>query len=170
MRNDLGRVCDFGSVKVDKLCEVEEHPSLFHLVSTVRGKLRTDAKISDIVRALFPCGSITGAPKIRTMEIIDELESVDRGLSMGAIGVYVPEAWNLGRLGIDTVFDLSVAIRTMVIRENEAVFSVGGGVVIDSEPEKEFEESVLKAKALVDALGAASNWPQDPEPRRFPGV
>lgn len=154
MRNDLGRVCEFGSVEVEKLCDVEEHPTLFHLVSTVRGQLRSNVQFSDILRAVFPCGSITGAPKIRTMQIIDEIEPSGRGLSMGAIGIYLPPAWDVEELAIDTVFDLSVAIRTMVVRDGEAVFNVGGGIVIDSDPAKEFDESILKSKALVDALGA----------------
>jgi para-aminobenzoate synthetase component 1 len=154
MRNDLGRVCEFGSVEVEKLCGVEEHPTLFHLVSTVRGKLRSDVRFSHILRAVFPCGSITGAPKIRTMQIIDEIEPSSRGLSMGAIGIYLPATWDVEELAIDTVFDLSVAIRTMVVRDGEAVFNVGGGIVIDSDPANEFDESMLKSKALVDAIRA----------------
>lgn len=86
LRNDLGRVCEFGSVLVERLCEIEEHPSLFHLVSTVSGRLRQDVNITDVLRSLFPCGSITGAPKISTMKIIDEIEATARGLSMGTIG------------------------------------------------------------------------------------
>ena len=86
LRNDIGRVCQFGSVSVEKLCDLEKHPTLFHLVSTVTGKLREKTSFSDIIRAVFPCGSITGAPKIRTMRLIDELETSNRGLSMGAIG------------------------------------------------------------------------------------
>ncbi|HVF30094.1 MAG TPA: chorismate-binding protein, partial [Pyrinomonadaceae bacterium] len=97
----------------------------------------------------------TGAPKISTMEIIDEIERSPRGLSMGAIGVYIPQSWNLAPVSSDTVFDLSVAIRTMVIRDGDAVFNVGGGIVIDSDPAKEFDESLLKAKALLNALNAA---------------
>ncbi len=154
-RNDLGKVCEFGSVVVEKLCELEEHPTLFHLVSTVSGKLRSEVKFSEILRAVFPCGSITGAPKIRTMQIIDTLEKSARGLSMGAIGVYLPESWNFGTVAVDSIFDLSVAIRTMVIADGEAVFNVGGGVVIDSDPKKEFDESLLKAQALLAALGAS---------------
>ena len=153
MRNDLGRICEFGSVKVEKLCDVEEHPTLFHLVSTIRGRIRSKVRFSDTLRAVFPCGSITGAPKIRTMKIIDEIEPCRRGLSMGAIGIYLPATWDVKELAIDTVFDLSVAIRTMVVRDGEAVFNVGGGIVIDSDPAKEFDESMLKSKALVDALG-----------------
>jgi para-aminobenzoate synthetase component 1 len=153
VRNDLGRVCEYGSVAVEKLCDIEEHPTLFHLVSTVRGKLRESCKFSSILRAVFPCGSITGAPKIRTMQIIDEIESSARGLSMGAIGVYLPESWDFGSIAIDTVLDLSVAIRTMVVRDGEAAFNVGGGVVIDSDPEKEYAESLLKARAWHRAIG-----------------
>ncbi|HUS00014.1 MAG TPA: anthranilate synthase component I family protein, partial [Pyrinomonadaceae bacterium] len=155
VRNDLGRVCKYGSVAVEKLCDIEEHPTLFHLVSTVRGDLRDGVKLSEILRAVFPCGSITGAPKIRTMQIIDRTEDSARGLSMGAIGLYLPESWDFGNALVDTVLDLSVAIRTMVIRDGEAVFNVGGGVVIDSVPEKEFEESLLKAQSLLNAIGAS---------------
>ncbi|MGH9949232.1 MAG: chorismate-binding protein, partial [Pyrinomonadaceae bacterium] len=150
LRNDLGRVCEYGSVAVEKLCEIEEHPTLFHLVSTIVGEVQTDTKFIDVLRALFPSGSITGAPKIRTMEIIDELETSPRGLSMGAIGYYIPES---GFAGLDPGFDLSVAIRTMVIRGRKAVFNVGGGITIDSDPAAEYEESMTKAKALFAALG-----------------
>ncbi len=156
VRNDIGRVCEFGSVVVEKLCDIEEHPTLFHLVSTVRGKLRDGISFSEILQAVFPCGSITGTPKIRTMQIIDEIEKSSRGLSMGAIGVYVPEEWDLGDSTLEAVFDLSVAIRTMVVRDGEAVFNVGGGVVIDSDPDGEYEESILKARALLNAIGASS--------------
>ena len=150
LRNDLGRVCDYGSVRVEKLCELEEHPTLFHLVSTVSGELRDDAKFGDIIRALFPCGSITGAPKISTMRIIDDLEPKPRGLSMGAIGYSIPQEFD----GLDPTIDLSVAIRSMVFRDDAATFNVGGGITIDSDPEEEYEESLLKAKALLDALKA----------------
>jgi para-aminobenzoate synthetase component 1 len=162
LRNDLGRICKFGSVEVEKLCELETHPTLFHLVSTVRGKLRENVNFADILKAVFPCGSITGAPKISTMRIIDRLETATRGLSMGAIGYYVPspksqvpsqERFSTWDLGLGT-WDLSVAIRTMVIKNREAVFNVGGGVVIDSVPEDEYEETLVKAKALLNALKA----------------
>jgi para-aminobenzoate synthetase component 1 len=149
LRNDLGRVCDFGSVRIEKLCDLEEHPTLFHLVSTVSGALREGVSISGMIRAIFPCGSITGAPKIRTMQIIDEIETAGRGLSMGAIGVFIPQSWGPELAMLDT----SVAIRTMVVRGREAIFNVGGGIVIDSDPEKEYEESLLKARALLEALG-----------------
>ena len=167
LRNDLGRVCEYGSVHVEKLCDLEEHPTLFHLVSTVSGDLRENTKLSDILRALFPCGSITGAPKISTMRLIDEIETADRGLSMGAIGIYVPsptsnvqyQKSSLG-FGLETLdfgLSLSVAIRTMVIRDNTATFNVGGGIVIDSDPEKEYDETLTKAKALLNAIGG--NFP-----------
>jgi len=150
LRNDLGRVCEYGSVELESLCELEEHPTLFHLVSTISGKLRHEVAFTEVLRALFPSGSITGAPKIRTMEIIDEIEPAKRGLSMGAIGYYIPEN---GFAGLEPGFDLSVAIRTMVIRDREAVFNVGGGITIDSEADAEYEESQTKAKALLNAIG-----------------
>jgi len=148
LRNDLGRVCEFGTVEVESLCEIEELPSLFHMVSTIRGRLKQDTKFSDMLRALFPCGSITGAPKISTMRIIDEIERTARGLSMGAIGCFIPASF-----GISEAIDLSVAIRTMVIRDGIATFNVGGGIVIDSNPEKEWDETVVKSKALLNSLG-----------------
>jgi len=149
LRNDLGRICEYGSVQVEKLYEIEEHPTLYHLVSTVSGTLRKVIKPSDILRALFPCGSITGAPKISTMSIIDDIETADRGLSMGAIGYYLPA----NKFGLPATLELSVAIRTMVIRGKTATFNVGGGIVIDSDPKSEYDESLTKAKALMDAIG-----------------
>ena len=150
LRSDLGRVCEYGSVTVEKLCDLEEHPTLFHLVSTINGKLRADARFSDILRALFPCGSITGAPKISTMKIIERIERGSRGLSMGAIGYYIPKSLSEELAG----FDLSVAIRTMVVRDKTAVFNVGGGIVIDSDPSSEWDETWTKARALLTAINA----------------
>lgn len=149
LRNDLGRVCEYGSVEVEMLCELEEHPTFFHLVSTVNGKLREKIKISEILRAVFPCGSITGAPKISTMRIIDEIETASRGLSMGAIGYSIRNS----RFEIPNCIDLSVAIRTAVIRDQTMTFNVGGGIVIDSDPESEYDETLTKAKALLAAIG-----------------
>ena len=148
LRNDLGRVCEFGSVQVERLCEIEQHPTLFHLVSTISGRLRSSTGVADVIRALFPCGSITGAPKISTMGIIDSLERSARGLSMGAIGIYMPVSYGIGEF-----VDTSVAIRTMTVRGAGAEFNVGGGIVIDSDPRSEFEETVVKSKALLAALG-----------------
>ena len=165
LRNDLGRICEFGSVAVEKLCDLEQHPTLFHLVSTVSGHLCGATKFSDILRAVFPCGSITGAPKIRTMRIIDELETANRGLSMGAIGFCNGE-WLMmndesensiyhSSLTIHHYIDSSVAIRTMTIKNGKIIFNVGGGIVIDSIPEAEYEETLVKAKALLDSIEGA---------------
>ena len=126
------------------LRELQAHPTLFHLVSRVRGLLRADVTAGDLLRAAFPCGSITGAPKLRAMEIIDEVETARRGLSMGAVGYF----------SFDGALDLNVAIRTMTIRAGLARFNVGGGVVAEREPEHEYEESLLKAWELLRALGA----------------
>ena len=153
LRNDLGRVCEFGSVDVERLCEIEEHPSLFHLVSTITGILRSDAKTFNIIQALFPCGSITGAPKISTMRIIDEIEPTRRGLSMGSIGCYLPSGFVGDESRLDPRLELSVAIRTMVIRDRTTTFNVGGGIVIDSDPESEYAETLTKATSLLDAIG-----------------
>jgi para-aminobenzoate synthetase component 1 len=148
MRNDLGRVCEYGSVKVSELFTVQEHPTLFHLVSKVEGTLREEVTAGALLRAAFPCGSVTGAPKIRAMEIIDEIETVRRGLSMGAIGYF----------SFDGSLDLNVAIRTMTLSRGRARFNVGGGIVADSDPELEYEESLTKALALLRALGVGENF------------
>lgn len=153
LRNDLGRICEYGSIQVEKLCELEEHPTLFHLVSTVNGILRENTGPSDILRALFPCGSITGAPKISTMRIIDEIEPSKRGLSMGAIGYYVPA----GKFEMPETMDLNVAIRTMVVEGQKVTFNVGGGIVIDSDPAEEYNETLTKAAALLAAIGGKLN-------------
>jgi para-aminobenzoate synthetase component I len=154
LRNDLGRVCEYGSVEVEKLCELEEHPTLFHLVSTIRGRLRPDVKLSDVLRSLFPCGSITGAPKISTMKIINEVERSPRGLSMGSLGYYIPQSMCGELAGLD----MSVAIRTIVVQGRTATFNVGGGIVIDSVPAAEWDETETKARALLAALGVPGGW------------
>ncbi len=158
LRNDLGRICRFGSVAVEKLCDLETHPTLFHLVSTINGELRENVKFSDILKAVFPCGSITGAPKISTIKIIEELETAPRGLSMGAIG-YSSGEWRVESRERSSplhsplsTLDLSVAIRTMVVRNQKAVFNVGGGITIDSVPAEEYEETLVKARALLNAV------------------
>lgn len=142
VRNDLGRVAKYGTVRVDELCGLRQLPTVYHLVSRVSCTLADGASGCDLLRAAFPCGSITGAPKIRSMEIIEELEGVRRGLSMGAIGY----------ASFDGAMDFSVAIRTMEILQNRAYFHVGGGIVADSDPAGEYEESLWKARALLDAL------------------
>ena len=153
LRNDLGRVCNYGSVEVTKLCDLEEHPTLFHLVSTIKGQLKQNAGFADVIRALFPCGSITGAPKISTMKIIDRVEKAARGLSMGAIGYSIPTGFETEDSGLTSGIDTNVAIRTMVIRDGVASFSTGGGIESDSRPDLEYAEMLLKAKALFAALG-----------------
>jgi len=144
LRNDLSVVCEDDSVEVPELCALEHHPTVHHLVSTVTGRLRAGLGPVDLLRAAFPGGSITGAPKIRAMEIIAELEPVRRGVYTGAIGY----------IGVDGTMDTSIAIRTIVIHEGRALFGVGGGVVVDSDPEGEYQESLQKARALIDALAS----------------
>ena len=159
LRNDLGRVCRYGSVGVEKLCELATHSTLHHLVSTVSGTLAENVTFAELLAAVFPCGSITGAPKISTMQIIEEIERSPRGLSMGAIGYYAPcfdppaTLESPQRTNSHTLLDFSVAIRTIVVRGREAVFNVGGGIVIDSDPADEYEESLVKARAILSAIG-----------------
>lgn len=147
MRNDLGKVCKPGSVKVNKLFEIETYNTLHQMVSEVEGVAAPDLQSFQIVRDIFPPGSVTGAPKKRTLEVIDELEPHLRGPYCGAIGVYYP----------DGDFTLSVAIRIMTTESNKATFYVGGGIVWDSDPEKEFEETILKSKALTQAMDLCCN-------------
>jgi para-aminobenzoate synthetase len=144
MRNDLGRVCEIGSVSVPDLMRVETYETVHQLVSAVRGRLRPELGALDAVRASFPPGSMTGAPKLRTMEIIDELEGEARGAYSGAIGWF-------GRSG---ACDLSVAIRTIVIEGERASIGAGGAIVVDSDPAAEFEEMLLKVRAPIAAFGA----------------
>ena len=141
-RNDLGRVCEFGSVHVSELVRVETYATVHHLVSTVEGSLRHDVSHVDCVRACFPGGSITGAPKIRAMEIIDELEPHARGVYTGAIGF----------LGYNAITHLNVAIRTVVNQGGELTFHAGGGIVTDSEPDAEYDETFAKAQGILNAI------------------
>ena len=144
-RNDLGRICEFGSITVPELCGIETHPGLHHLVSTVRGRLRPDASLGDLLRATFPPASVTGAPKPRVLQAIEDLEPVRRGIYCGAVG------W------IDTERDegdLAVAIRTFTVTDRRTHLGVGGGIVADSEPTAEWEETELKAARLLHAAGA----------------
>lgn len=151
LRNDLGRICEFGSVHA-RLWQTEVLPQLIHLVSHVEGTLRPGVGILPIFQALFPCGSITGAPKIRAMEILSEIEPQPRGISMGAIGIIPGTATSGGGR-----MDFNVAIRTMVIENGRAEFHVGGGIVYDSDPASEYAEVMLKAQPLFAALGAEAN-------------
>ena len=144
-RNDLGRVAAFGTVAAAELFELESHPGVHHLVSTVQARLRPGMSVADIVRATFPPGSVTGAPKIRALEIIEELEPVRRGPYCGAIGCFAP--------GGD--LDLAVAIRTFIATRGRLHLHVGGAVVADSDPAGEWRETMHKAARLLDAAGGA---------------
>lgn len=141
-RNDLSRVCVPGTVRVDSLFDVEEYATVNHLVSTISGEIEKDTTFGDIIRETFPGGSITGAPKLRSVEVIDELENVARGLYTGAIG-YISNNGN---------FDFNIAIRTPVITKEGVFYSVGGGMVWDSDPEEEYEETLHKGKAINKSL------------------
>ncbi len=144
-RNDLGRVCEYGSVRVEKLMFVERFSHVMHLVSTLRGRLRADVDCFDALMACFPAGTLTGAPKVRAMEIIDELEPTRRGVYGGAV-LYLDFSGNL---------DSCIAIRTMVIKKGTAYWQAGAGIVADSVPRREYEETLNKARALLAALEAA---------------
>jgi para-aminobenzoate synthetase component 1 len=144
-RNDLGKVCDYGSVRVERLLELESHPTVHHLVATVTGRLRRGVGALDALQACFPGGSITGAPKIRAMSIIEEIEPVHRGFYTGAIG-YV---------GFDGRADWNVAIRTLTVTRRQVALSAGAGIVADSDPELEYEEMLHKSRAMLRAIGAA---------------
>jgi anthranilate/para-aminobenzoate synthase component I len=153
MRNDLGRVCEFGTVKVPQLREIEMHPTVLHGVASVAGTLRSDAGLYELLAATFPGGSITGAPKIRAMQIIEELERGPRG----------PYCGSLGFIGDDGAMTLNIGIRTIVLDgrrppgrwdrlEGELRYGVGGGIVADSKPEAELRECLVKAAVLYEAV------------------
>lgn len=147
MRNDLGRVCEVGSVAVPELMAVESYETVHQLVSSISGRLSPDLGPLDAVRACFPPGSMTGAPKRRTMEIIDELEGAARGVYSGAIGWF----------GAGGACDLSVAIRTIVVEAGKTTIGAGGAIVVDSDPEQEIAEMLLKAAASAAALGGGAS-------------
>ena len=143
-RNDLGSVCEYGSVTTPRIAELERYSQVFHLVSTVEGTLREDVSPVAAVAACFPGGSISGAPKKRALEIISELEPTPRGLFTGAIGYF----------GYNGESQFNIAIRTVVIRDGEASFHVGAGITADSDPEKEWEETLHKAAGILKAAKA----------------
>ncbi|WP_369700059.1 anthranilate synthase component I family protein [Bacillus sp. AFS041924] len=140
-RNDLGRVCDYGTVEVDELLVIEKYSHVMHLVSNVRGKLKKDKDSFDLLKAVFPGGTITGAPKIRTMEIIEELEPTKRGIYTGSVG------W----ISFTGDMELNITIRTMITKDKQAFVQAGAGIVIDSNPKHEYLESLKKAQALWTA-------------------
>ncbi|HET7487703.1 MAG TPA: chorismate-binding protein [Acidimicrobiales bacterium] len=145
VRNDLGRVCEYGSVSVPALCSVEPHPGLFHLVSTVRGRLRPDVGWPELIAATFPPGSVTGAPKLAALDVVAKLEPVPRGPYCGAVG------WVDGDAGRG---DLNVAIRTLWLEAGEVHLGTGGGITWDSTPAGEWEETELKARRLLEVVSS----------------
>lgn len=144
-RNDLGRVCEFGSVEVNELMVIERYSHVMHIVSDVTGRLRPELGALDLLRATFPAGTVTGAPKVRAMEVIDELEPTRRGLYAGAVG-YV---------GYDGEMDTAIAIRTILLKDGVAYVQAGAGVVFDSNPANEYEECRNKARAALRAIEIA---------------
>ena len=144
-RNDLGRVCHYNTIKVTELAIRETFPTVFHLTSTIVGRLRRGKNNIDLLKATFPGGSITGAPKVRAMEIIDELEPTKRSVYTGSIGY----------LSFNANIDINIVIRTFLIKEGKAYFQVGGGIIYDSDSEAEYMETLDKAKALIQALQLA---------------
>jgi anthranilate synthase component I len=145
-RNDLGRVCQWGSVTVNELMVIEKYSHVMHIVSDVTGKLREDLNGYDLVRASFPAGTVSGAPKVRAMQVIDELEPTRRGAYAGAVGL----------MGYDGNIDLCIALRTILKKGNKAYVQAGGGVVYDSNATFEYNEACNKAKAALNALKSAS--------------
>jgi anthranilate synthase component 1 len=144
-RNDLGRVCKYGSVKVANLMNVERYSHVMHLVSDVKGKLRKGKSVFDLFRAAFPAGTVTGAPKVRAMQIINELEPDSRGPYAGAVGYF----------SFDGNLDTCITIRTVLVQGNRATVQAGAGIVADSKPEKEYQETKNKAAGMLEAIRLA---------------
>ncbi len=141
-RNDLGRICEYGSVQVTEQMFVEQYSHVSHIVSNIRGTLKPGVTFKEILQAVFPGGTITGCPKIRCMEIIDELEPVARG----------PYSGSFGYIGFADILDFNIIIRTILLKDDKAYFHVGAGIVADSIPEKEYQETLDKAAAMIDVL------------------
>jgi anthranilate synthase component 1 len=145
-RNDVGRVAEFGTVRVTEMMEIERYSHVMHIVSNVVGRSRKACTAFDVVRATFPAGTVSGAPKIRAMQIISELERTRRGCYAGAIGYF----------GFDGNLDSCIALRCAVLKNGKAYFQAGAGIVADSEPQREYEETVNKARAMMKALAMAT--------------
>ena len=150
-RNDLGRISEVGSVSVPELMQLEAHPTVWHLTSTVEGTIRRDVDFGEVLGALFPCGSVTGAPKRMAVDRTRLVEPWRRGVYCGAIGVIAPG-----------MVDLSVAIRTAVMHEGQAWYGTGGGIVADSDPDEEWDEAMAKASPFFTATGTAPPSPRRP--------
>ncbi|HUS80211.1 MAG TPA: anthranilate synthase component I family protein, partial [Armatimonadota bacterium] len=146
-RNDIGRVCVPGTVQVDELMKVERYSHVMHIVSNVVGELREDRNQYDVLRAAFPAGTVTGAPKIRAMEIIEELEPVKRGPYAGVVGYF----------SFSGAMDTCITLRTMVVKGRTVYFQAGGGIVADSDPDSEYQETLMKAGAMLDAARMAED-------------
>lgn len=153
LRNDLGRVCEFGSIRVTSAGQLETHPTVHHRVATIEGRLREDVDVVDLLAATMPGGSVTGVPKIRAMQIIDELEPCPRGVYCGAIGF----------IGLDGRASFNLAIRTMIHLGDRVHVHAGGGIVAESDPRAEYEETLAKAAGLLSALGGQSGVAHDRE-------
>jgi anthranilate synthase component 1 len=147
-RNDIGRVCDFGSVKVDEFMTIERYSHVMHIVSNVTGKLQGHRNVYDLMRATFPAGTVSGAPKVRAMQIISELEATQRGPYAGAVGYF---SFN-GNL------DSCITLRTALLKNGTAYVQAGGGIVADSDAQYEFNETVNKAKAMIKAVALAESF------------
>ncbi|MBU1867095.1 MAG: anthranilate synthase component I [Candidatus Margulisbacteria bacterium] len=142
-RNDLGRVCEYGSVAVTEKMTIERYSHVMHIVSNVTGKLQSKKSALDLLKACFPAGTVSGAPKVRAMEIIDELENLRRGLYAGCVGY----------LSFSGDLDTAITIRTILVKEGRAYLQAGAGIVADSDPGREYQETINKAKALLSAVG-----------------
>jgi anthranilate synthase component 1 len=145
-RNDVGRVAEIGTVRVTEFMEIERYSHVMHIVSNVAGRSRAGCTAFDVVRATFPAGTVSGAPKIRAMQIISEMEKTRRGCYAGAIGYF----------GFDGNFDSCIALRCAVLKNGKAYFQAGAGIVADSDPQREYEETISKARAMMKALAMAS--------------
>ena len=145
-RNDLGRVCEYGSVKMEEMMAIERYSHVMHIVSDVKGRLRSGCDAFDLFRAVFPAGTVSGAPKVRAMEIIEELEGTRRGMYAGAIAYF----------SYDGNMDSCITIRTVVMKGSKAYIQVGAGIVADSKPDREYEETLNKAQVMVETVKTAS--------------
>ena len=145
-RNDLGKIAVPGSIVVSEHRRIEQYPTVFQTISIIKGALPEDTSLLQVIKAAFPGGSISGCPKIRAMEIIEELEPTKRGIYTGSIGY----------ISFHNTMDLNIAIRTIIIKDKQVYYQTGGGITADSNPEMEFEETLHKAKSFFDVIGSSS--------------